>query len=103
MNKNAKLTVSAAVVALTSLEPTFSKQSATVQVREAEVRFTTDGSDPVAGADGLVAVVGATIILENREEINDFRAIREGAGDAILQIAFEDRKKHATNFTDTPA
>lgn len=103
MNRNAKLTVSTVALALTSLEPDFAKQSATVQVRAAEVRFTTDGTLPVAGSDGLVAAVGATIILETRDEINDFRVIREGAVDAVLQIAFEDRKKHATNFTDTRA
>jgi len=102
-NKNAKITISSVAKGITSLEPTFPKQSATVQVRGADVRFTTDGTLPVAGSDGLVAVDGSTILLENKKEINDFRAIREAAVDAVLQIAFEDRKKHATNFTDTPA
>lgn len=99
---NEKITISSLVLGLMSLVQG-SAQSATVQITDAGIRFTIDGSTPVAGTTGLLAVDGATIILQTREEINGFRAIRDAAVDAVLQIVFEERQKHGTNFTNTRA
>lgn len=104
MNQNAKLTVSSTAKGVMGLPAAAKAYSATVQVTENEVRFTVDGTLPVDGSDGLIAAVGSTILLENRDEVNKFRAILDGGGpDAVLQIVFEPRKKHATNFTNTEA
>lgn len=100
---NDTLTIGAAVKGLMSLAAGFPAQSATIQIEGAALRFTIDGTDPVAGTTGLIAVVGQTLILQTRDEINKFRGIRETGADTILQIAFEERPKHATNFTNTRA
>jgi hypothetical protein len=103
MNTNQTLTVDGNVKALMGLN-IGAAQFATVQVTGNDARFTFDGTNPVSGTFGLLAFDGAVILLENRNEIENFRVIRDGGGpDVILQIAFETRQQHASNFTNTEA
>ena len=101
MNKNETLVISTDILGLMGVAEQHPSQSATLQVSGGDLRFTTDGTDPAV--NGSLAVDGSTVLLQNRNEITSFRGIRDGGSDVTLKITFEERTKHATNFTNTEA
>ena len=63
--------------------------SAQVTIDTAPIKFRTDGGDPTALIGHTVAP-GDFILLENRNEVRDFRAIRIGLVSALLNITYNE-------------
>lgn len=63
---------------------------AVVTVAAQPIRFWVDATDPTATV-GHVAADGDTIILSNNSQIEDFRAIRDGATDSVISISYGGR------------
>lgn len=60
---------------------------AQITVDTAAIKFTVDGTVPTASLGHTVSV-GDMILLESRNEIRDFKAIRAGGVDGLLQITY---------------
>jgi hypothetical protein len=58
-----------------------------VYVDTADIRVFFGGGTPTASA-GIPASAGDEIILESKDEVSRFRAIREGGTDAVLRANF---------------
>jgi hypothetical protein len=52
------------------------------------LRYTTDGSTPVATSHGHVLLTGQALTLGNFQAMKSFRAVREGGADSKLQVTF---------------
>jgi hypothetical protein len=65
---------------------------AQITVDTAPIRFRTDGGLPEAASLGHVVGAGDMILLENRNELRDFRAIRTTAVSGILNITYTEGK-----------
>ena len=61
---------------------------ARVQVQDQPIRFRYHGGDVPSATAGEVAIANAMIILENADEIAQFRAFRDGGTDATLEIHY---------------
>ncbi len=53
-----------------------------------DIRWTVDGTAPVAGTTGHLAQAGDVIELKGFGNITKFRAIREGASSGTLQVTY---------------
>lgn len=74
------LTISSSPVSLTVPSGV---TSATITIETANIRYRTDGSAPTT-TEGHLAIPGDVIILETREEVTNFQAIRVTT-DATIQ------------------
>lgn len=53
------------------------------------IRWLADGTDPSATVGHFAIPTGPPIILDNRGEIEEFRAIRQGGTDGVLEVAYQ--------------
>lgn len=60
---------------------------AVISVEDATIRYRDDGTDPTT-TTGIIAYNGTVIILQGRESITKFKAIRTGAIDAELNCLY---------------
>jgi hypothetical protein len=60
---------------------------AVIQVLGQPIRFTLDGTDPAA-AVGFSTVAKDLIYLNSYQEVKAFKAIREGASDATIEVLY---------------
>ena len=60
---------------------------AEIYVRTASIVFTRDGTDPTA-TQGIQADVGDIILLNSREELENFEAIRQGGTSATIDVEY---------------
>lgn len=79
------IVISNTAVALTTIPA--SAQAAHISVHEQRLRFYYDGSTPTA-TSGHVGIVDREIDLESREEVTNFKAIREGGTDARISVTY---------------
>lgn len=82
-------TVSDSAVGFASIPPNSNK--AIVVVESANIRYREDGTDPTSSV-GTKAFQNTTIILEGRNRMSAFRAIRTDSTDAKLSVNYYDRK-----------
>jgi len=82
-------TVSSSAVGFASIPPDANK--AIVVVEDANIRWREDGTNPTSSV-GTKSFVGTTIILEGRDRISAFRAIRLSSTDAKLSANYYNRK-----------
>lgn len=61
---------------------------ALLYVEAADIRYRYDGGTPTA-AEGMVAAVGDTIVLEGTQNLTQFKAIRSAGSDATLRATYE--------------
>jgi len=80
------LTVSSTAVPLTS--PPDEARAAEIYVRTASVVFVRSPGDPPTATRGFQADAGDIILLHSQSEVQNFRAIRQGATDATLDIEY---------------
>ncbi len=80
------LTVSTTAVPLTA--PPDEAQAAEIYVRTASVVFVRSPGDPPTATRGFQADAGDIILLHSLSEVQNFRAIRQGATDATLDIEY---------------
>ena len=78
------LSVSTTVVTLTVPR---TAMCAEIYVRTASVVFTRDGTDPTA-TQGIQANSGDIIMLNSREELENFEVIRQGGTNASLDVEY---------------
>lgn len=57
-------------------------------VETASIRWTIDGTTPVAGGPGHLAAAGEVIELHTEAEVRGFRAIRETGTSAVLRCSY---------------
>lgn len=86
-----QLTVSSTVKQLT-----LSKRRATplpekviINVFDAPLRWRADGTDPDANTGNIALPGGFDIVLENRNDIENFKAIRQGTSDAEINVSYQ--------------
>ena len=84
-----KVTVSTTAIGLSSIPATVVK--AIIWVEDANVRFKADGTDPTA-TDGIQARENSKISVSTVEEMTNFKAIRTGSVDAVLQVEYITQK-----------
>ena len=53
------------------------------------IRWLADGTDPAAATGHFAIPTGPPIILDNRNEIEEFRAIRQGSTDGVIEVAYQ--------------
>lgn len=90
------LTVSSVVKTLTAskYEPTgdlpqqIKPRTVLITVHAQPLRYTFDGTDPVAATTGHYAAVGAEIFIGGYQNIKNFKAIRDGATDASIGVTY---------------
>lgn len=63
-----------------------------ITVETAPIRFTVDGTAPVAGGPGHLVYPGDTIKLESNEDIAQFKAIRETSTSGVLRVTYSELK-----------
>ena len=68
------------------------RRYALITVETAPIRFTLDGTPPVAATTGHLVYAGDQIELDSNEDITSFRAIRETATSATLQVTYSELK-----------
>jgi hypothetical protein len=88
------LTVSSTSKSLTETVYTAGKsreyaERAFITVEDADIRYWANGTDPVAGTSGHLLAAGDSLVLTKSHSIRNFRAIRDGATDAVLQVSYE--------------
>ena len=84
-----QLTVANSSVGFASIPINTNK--AVVIVETATIRYRDDGTAPTSSV-GTKQFVNSTLILDGRDKIDSFRAIRTGATSAKLSINYYDRK-----------
>ncbi len=85
-----QITVSTSPVKLT--EENVDQYQRTVVIVNVEghpIRMWIDGSDPTS-SEGLLVDEGAKLVFANRTQARNFRAIRDGADDATLNVQYLD-------------
>ena len=80
------LSVSSTAVPLTT--PPDNAHAAEIYVRTASVVFVRSPGDPPTATRGFQADAGDIILLSSQSEVQHFRAIRQGATDATLDIEY---------------
>lgn len=81
-----RLTVSTTSVVLPSIPTTANCAFITVEAQP--IRYTIDGTVPVATSLGHLAIAAGVIELLSRDALMKFQAIRDGATDAVLEITY---------------
>jgi hypothetical protein len=64
-------------------------QRAVITSEDADIRYWANGTDPVAGTSGHLLAAGGSVVLSNPHSIRNFRAIRDGSVNAVLQVSYE--------------
>jgi hypothetical protein len=64
---------------------------AVIVVEDATIRWRIDGTNPDANT-GTKSFVNSTIILDSRDQIDNFKAIRQGTTSAKLSVNYYERK-----------
>jgi hypothetical protein len=90
------LTVSTAVKTLTAAtyEPTgdlhqqVKPRAILVTVHAQPLRYTFDGTNPVAATTGHYAAAGAEIFIGGYQNIKNFKAIRDGGTDSSIGVTY---------------
>ena len=59
-----------------------------ISVFTAPVRWTDNGTDPTSALGHVLIPTGQPIILDNRGRIEEFRAIRQGTVDGVLEVSY---------------
>lgn len=89
-----KLTVSNSVKQLTASvfdpapESAQRVKGAKIVVEAQSLRYTEDGTDPVATTTGVLAAAGTVIALKGLGAIRRFKAIREGGSDSTIEVVY---------------
>ncbi len=90
-----RLTVSNAVKTLTSsvynVEGTvgaLKARRASISVEAADVRYTNQGTDPVATTTGRLLPTGSILWLNSPQAIATWKGIREGSVDATIEVEY---------------
>ena len=87
------VTVDATAGGVTLTAGTYStRRYALISVETATVRFTVDGTAPVAGGPGHLCQIGDIIELDSNEDITAFRAIRETATSGTIRATYSELK-----------
>jgi hypothetical protein len=68
------------------------RRYALITVETAPVRFTVDGTAPVAATTGHLVNPGDIIKLDSNEDITAFRAIRETSTSGVLKVTYSELK-----------
>ena len=84
-----QLAITSLAQALTSIPANANKAIMTVE--DATLRYRDDGTDPTATV-GLKVFVAGTIILNSRDSLEKFRAIRQGGSNSEANINYYERK-----------
>jgi len=63
-------------------------KAAVITVEAQPIRWTIDGTAPVATSLGHTAVATDVIFLDSLQKIVNFRAIRDGAIDSVLEVTY---------------
>lgn len=63
-------------------------QGAMLTVENQSLRYTIDGTAPVATSLGHLAVAGDVIVLDSYQKVKDFQAIREGGTDSVIEVTY---------------
>lgn len=66
-----------------------SATGAVIQVQAQPIRFTLDGTNPVATTTGFLAAAGDQIYLNSQQELQSFKAIRDGGTDASCEVHYQ--------------
>lgn len=88
------LAVSTAVKTLTAgtFEPTdflpVRCRGALITVHAQPLRYTLDGTSPVAATTGHVAASGAEIFIKGYHNVKNFKAIRDGGTDSQIGVTY---------------
>lgn len=88
------LAVSTAVKSLTAAtyEPTdflpTRCRGALITVHAQPLRYTLNGTDPVAATTGHYAAVGAEIFVKGYQNVKNFKAIRDGGVDSQIGVTY---------------
>jgi len=86
------LAIGSSVVSLTDDEFTDSSgqlaKRAVITIENARIRYRYDGTNPTTTEGHLVGAF-SVIILSTTENIQNFRAIRQGSSNATLRITYE--------------
>lgn len=72
-------------ISVPSAQGTLKASKAEFKVEVAPIRFTRDGTPPVAATTGILGDIGDIITVEGRENIENFRAIRDTATNAVIR------------------
>ena len=83
------LAVSSTAVGLASVPTNANK--AIIVVEDATIRWRTDSVDPDSSV-GTKSYVNTTIVLDGRESVTNFKAIKQGTSDAKLSVNYYERK-----------
>lgn len=62
--------------------------AAMITVEDQPFRYTYEGTDPVATSLGHLASVGDTIVLDSYQKVKNFKATRDGATDAVVEVTY---------------
>ena len=84
-----QLTVSSTAVGLASIPANANKVIATVE--DATLRYRDDGTNPTSTV-GLKVFTAGTIILNSRDSLDNFKAIRTGGTNSELNISYYERR-----------
>ena len=82
------VTVSTTAVGVTAVVNAKVAHRAVITVETAQIRFRYDGTAPSSSV-GHILNAGDRIILEGRNNIGNFLAIRTGGTDATIQVTLE--------------
>lgn len=88
------VTVSTAVKTLTGsvYEPTSPDvprcRGALITVHAQPLRYTLDGTNPVAATTGHYAAVGTELFIKGYGNVKNFKAIRDGGTDAAIGVTY---------------
>jgi hypothetical protein len=90
-----RLTVSNTVKKLTSsvynvegTVPTIKRRRARVCTENADIRVTSEGTNPVATTTGTLLPSGSTLWLHTQSAIARFKAIRDGSSDGSIEVEY---------------
>ena len=84
-----QLAITDAATALASIPEKANK--AVISIEDKTIRYRDDGNNPTATV-GVKVFTGGTIILNSRESLEQFRAIRVGTSDSELNVAYYETK-----------
>lgn len=82
-----RVTVAGTAVGLTAATY-LAAQFATITVETAAIRFTLDGTAPVASTTGHLVQAGQTIELYGSDQIAGFKAIRDTGSSAAIEVTY---------------
>ncbi len=82
------ITVAATAIGLTSTKLVANNTYVVLQVQAAQIRYTLDGTDPVAETTGFIGYVGDLIEVWGKDAMTDLRMIRETSTSANVEVLY---------------